>query len=93
MKVDEEKLDSEILRMVNHYRDLRHGGSSMQSSMYREAMWQYADMANGGDGGPGDSSGGTTTTIRHDYYKGYPDSFFMQVLSALGEFSRCLVHD
>jgi len=48
--------------------------------MYRETMYQYVDMADGKD-----ADDGNGTNIRERYYKGYPDDFFLQVLSGLGE--------
>ena len=69
----------EVSRFVSNYREMRHGGSSL----YDEAMWQYADMANGGR-----AHDGLDTYLRDQYYQGYPDEFFMLVLSGLGEFER-----
>ena len=74
-----EEMKEEVSRHVINYREMRQGGSSL----YEEAMWQYADMANGGRG-----HDGLDTFIRDQYYPGYPDEFFMQVLSGLGEFER-----
>ena len=74
-----EFIDDEVTRMVTNYREMRKNAPHI----YREAMWQYADMANGGG-----ADDGTGTMIRTEYYKGYPNSFFVMVLSALGEFER-----
>ncbi len=52
--------------------------------MYEEAMWQYASMAHGGPGG--EYSEGVS--IRENYYKNYPDSFFFRVLSGLKEYEK-----
>ncbi len=79
MEITREQLERAVEARVNSYREMRKGGSSL----YDEAMWQYADMANGGRGHDGHA-----TYIRDQYYKGYPDKFFMQVLSGLGEFDR-----
>lgn len=79
MKITKEQLSSEVSRFVNNYREMRKGGSSL----YEDAMWQYADMANGGR-----AHDGMNTYLRDQYYQGYPDSFFVQVLSGLGEFER-----
>jgi len=71
--------ESEIARLVSHYimmRDMTAG-----STMYRETMWQYGDMAHGRDGGPASRG----KTIREEYYSGYPDEFFLEVLTQLGE--------
>ncbi len=82
--MDRISLQSEVTRMVSSYNDMRT--HSPGSSMYEEAMWQYAEMAHGGDGGPtGMSDGGT---IREKYYPGHPNEFFFLVLSGLGEFER-----
>ena len=79
MEVTREQMNREVSRYVNNYREMREGNSSM----YEEAMWQYADMATGGR-----AHDGLNTFLRDEYYQGYPDEFFMQVLSGLGEFER-----
>jgi len=83
----------DVQQIIERYQQLRQYGRSM----YREAMWQYADMACGGDGGP---LGHTPEdwaqicvdsmlpvdvepTCRAYNYPGYPDSFFQEVLSGL----------
>ena len=62
------------------------------SSMLREVRQQYADMANGGDGGElgytpsnynGPSVGDHGPTCRDYNYPGCPDSFFQEVCSLL----------
>ena len=70
----------EVSRFVSNYREMR---ANSRSSLYDEAMWNYADMANGGR-----AHDGLDTYLRDEYYQGYPDEFFMQVLSCLGEFNR-----
>ena len=80
MELTKEQIDSEVKRCVANYREMR---KKDYANMYEEAMWQYADMANGGRG-----HDGLNTFLRDEYYKGYPDEFFMQVLSGLGEFER-----
>lgn len=75
-----EELNGEVTRIVKNYREMRENS---YSNLYDEAMWQYADMANGGR-----AHDGANTFIRDQYYHGYPDEFFMQVLSGLGEFDR-----
>ncbi len=79
-------VNSEVVRMVNNYKSMRE--MMPASSMYREAMWQYGDMANGGTGGEANDKGGNKSTIREVYYPGYPDQFFFMVLSGLGEFEK-----
>ena len=70
----------EVSRFVTNYREMR---ANSRSNLYDEAMWNYADMANGGR-----AHDGNDTFLRDKYYQGYPDEFFMQVLSCLGEFDR-----
>ena len=72
-------MDDEVERLVSHYRNMR----SESPKMYEECMWQYANMAHGG---PGSS----ITNIKDSHYKNYPTSFFMRVLSCLGEFDLYL---
>ncbi|MEC7288444.1 MAG: hypothetical protein VXU42_07120, partial [Verrucomicrobiota bacterium] len=74
--------EKEASRMVKNYIDMRSRAGG--GSMYREAMWQYADMAHGGDGGPTGKS--DNSTIRGDFYPNHPNEFFFMVLSGLGEF-------
>lgn len=76
--------ENEASRMIESYNDMRTKNPG--SSMYEEAMWQYADMAHGGDGGPTGVEG--NNTIRGDYYPNHPNEFFFLVLSGLGEFER-----
>jgi len=54
------------------------------SSMYREAKYQYIDMAQGGDGGEMGFERNGETTCRGINYKGYPDSFFHDVSVRMG---------
>ena len=57
------------------------------SSILREVRWQYANMAEGGDGG---SIGYTPVGFNHEptcreyNYPDKPDSFFQEVGEALG---------
>jgi len=85
----------DVQQIVERYQQLKQYGSSM----YREAMWQYADMACGGDGGPLGHTPedwaqicvdnlqpvDTEPTCRAYNYPSYPDSYFMAVLKGLGE--------
>lgn len=75
-----EEMNRQVAQHVSNYREMRENS---YSNLYDEAMWQYADMANGGR-----AHDGANTFIRDQYYEGYPDEFFMQVLSGLGEFER-----
>jgi len=55
------------------------------SSMIREVMWQYADMAKGGDGGPlhiGNDP--DNETCRRYNYPDKSDAFFQEVCDLLG---------
>ena len=79
--------------IVERYQQLREFGSSM----YREAMWQYADMAIGGDGGPLGYTPenwaqicvdnmlpvDTEPNCRLYNYPNYPDVFFADILAEL----------
>ncbi len=80
--MDRISLENEVTRMVKNYVEMREKPYSIH--MYREAMWQYADMAHGGDGGPTGKS--DNSTIRGDIYPNHPNEFFFMVLSGLGEF-------
>ena len=51
-------------------------------STVREVRWQHLDMSVGGDGGP--TGLADRSTIRGQYYKGYPNSFFQLVCDAMG---------
>lgn len=89
--------EDKAIEVASKYRDMRDMLPS--SSMYREAMYQYQEMARGGDGGPlgftpedwpqftVNSMLPVTTepTCRNYNYQGYPDSFFSRVLDLLGE--------
>ena len=79
---------------ISQYLELRE----VSPSMYRDATWQFRDMALGGDGGvitpwPDDwpeiavrnGWGIKDPTIRQYYYPNAPDLFFNQVLYGLGE--------
>ena len=85
--MDRISLKSEVTRMVSSYSDMRT--HSPGSSMYEEAMWQYAEMAHGGNGGPAGVPGvDDSKTIRSEFYPDHPNEFFFLVLSGLGEFER-----
>ena len=52
------------------------------SGILREVKYQYAEMANGGDGGDlGLPSG---ETCREHNYPNHPDSFFQEVCALMG---------
>lgn len=85
----------EFEEMVTRYREMKH----FANGMYLEAMWQYRDMARGGDGGalgytPSDWAKRCVDAMRpidsppscRSYnYPDKPDSYFLEVLVALGE--------
>jgi hypothetical protein len=80
-----------VLETVLYYKEMEKAVPS--SSMLREVQQQYADMANGGDGGemgyvPSDYSGPPPgdygVTCRVYNYSGYPDSFFEEVCALMG---------
>lgn len=87
---------TEIQNTVDHFEKIKRFGSSM----YHEAMWQYRDMANGGQGGPiyfkpkpdwqehlveAHQPIEAEPTIRNYNYPGLPNEFFASVLIGLGE--------
>ena len=87
--------DYNVSETVTRYRDMKH----FANGMYLEAIWQYRDMARGGDGGelgfePSDRDAflvnslqplDAPVTCRAYNYPGYPDSFFRAVLDRLNE--------
>jgi len=75
-----------VEEMVKGYTDMKARQS--YSSMYREAKYQYIDMANGGDGGDLGFERNGETTCRGINYKGYPDSFFQKVCEGMGWIAR-----
>ena len=79
IELTKDEWNREVSRVVDNYRKMRED----HTSLYNEAMWSYADMANGGR-----AHDGNETYIRDEYYRGYPDEFFVLVLSGLGEFER-----
>lgn len=94
--VNRDNWESQIGNTVEHFKRVKMYGGSM----YSECMWQYQDMANGGDGGdlgfepePGWRESlvealepvPSKATIRNYNYPGLPDEFFARVLRRLGE--------
>ena len=53
------------------------------SGMFREVMWQYADMARGGDGGNVDIGDNAKSSCREIYYENRPDEFFQEVCALM----------
>ena len=75
--------------VIKTYKQMQE--QSPNSSILREVSWQYADMAEGGDGGrlyfkPHGWNGTHPDgpTCREFNYPGKPDSFFQTVCAALG---------
>ena len=77
------ELTLKVAEMVKKYIKMRT--DMPNSNLYQEAMWQFADMANGGR-----AFDGNQIYIRDEYYPNYPDEFFFRVISGLGEFERYL---
>ena len=63
--------------MIDYYKDMSSIG------MLNEVMWQYIDMARGGDGGKLYGIEDETTCREYNYH-GYPDSFFKAVCDGMG---------
>jgi len=74
-----------VAEVVMNYKQMEiMGGYSL-----REVKLQYAEMAEGGDGGslgftPKDWPGDNQPTCREYNYPGYPDSFFQEVRDLMG---------
>ena len=77
----------DIAETVMNYKQME--SSIPGSSMLREVRWQYADMADGGNGGPlgfapEDWPGNCSPTCREYNYPDTPDSFFQEVRDLMG---------
>lgn len=73
-----------VIEIVLQYRRMEE--IKPDSGVLREVRWQYADMAEGSDGGPlGFTPKGWDhePTCREYNYPGYPDSFFQEVRNLL----------
>lgn len=68
--------------MIEYYREMQ--ASCAGSSMLREVMWQYIDMAQGGDGGDLGFKKRGSTTCRGINYPSMPDTFFQEVCDGMG---------
>jgi hypothetical protein len=77
------EVEVKIVETIVRYRQME--SSKAGSSMLREVRWQYADMAEGGDGGFlwSDEDGNEVTCRKHNY-PDYPDSFFQEVRDLMG---------
>jgi hypothetical protein len=71
-----------VVETVVHYREMEK--ISPRSSMLREVKWQYADMAEGGDGGDLGFEENGETTCRGINYPNKPDEFFQEVRDLMG---------
>jgi hypothetical protein len=78
----EEQLQQKIRETVSYYVQMRE--SQPTSSILREVRWQYADMAEGGDGGDLGFVEIENKTCRAENYPGYPDRFFQDVRDLMG---------
>jgi hypothetical protein len=60
----------------------KRGRDPYKSGGLAECRIQHLDMAAGGHGGPTGLPDGTT--IRGEYYKGYPNAFFTMICNRMG---------
>lgn len=94
MNPEMKEYEHKVSKTVSHYKLMSEKTPS--SSMLREVMWQYTNMANGGDGGtlgywPEDYAKQAVNnfrpvsepTCRSYNYPGYPDTFFQDVCTAM----------
>lgn len=70
-----------VLETVMYYKEIEE--MAPNNGALREVKMQYADMANGGDGGLVYIDGGTASCRDVNYF-GYSDSFFQEVCALLG---------
>ena len=79
-----QEVKKKVAETVGYYAHMQQ--TRPNSSIIREVKEQYADMAQGGDGGRSweKSSEEEDETIRESYYPGYPDEFFAEVCDLLG---------
>lgn len=70
------------LEMVMRYKEMER--LIPGSSMLREVMWQYADMARGGEGGFTGIGENQNTTCRQLNYPEHTDEFFQEVCALMG---------
>ncbi len=82
--MENEKWNKEINRLVGHYQTMEQ--HMPNSSMLYEVKWQYAHMANGGDGGDIGITCEETgaTSCRAVNYPDYPDWVFQRVIEEMG---------
>lgn len=78
----EQHLQNKIRETVSYYIEMRD--NNPHSSILREVRWQYADMAEGGDGGDLGFEENGQTSCRGVNYPGYPDRFFQAVRNLMG---------
>jgi len=77
-----EQVDERIITAVIHFRSIERNMPS--SSMLNEIKWQFADMANGGDGGELGFSENGQSSCRGVNYQHLPNSFFQEVINLMG---------
>ena len=80
-------MSKSVVETVAQYRQMEQ--KMPNSGMLREVRWQYADMAEGGDGGslgfmPSDWDRPHVPSCREYNYPGKSDSFFREVRDLMG---------
>ena len=79
-----EEYNKQLIKSVETYTRMQN--KAPNSSMIREVRWSYAEMAQGGDGGP--TGAVSEGSIREEYYPGYPDCWFQEVIDLMGWFVK-----
>ena len=69
----------ELSKLIDHFRSVQ----VVNQEMYARTMWEFRNMAKGGDGGPSGMPG--DKSIREQFYRGYSDWIFQTILEELGE--------
>ena len=85
LNITNENWKSKIPQIIMSYKALEQTASSSGPYLISEIRLQYADMANGGDGGDIYSPRSDNIhTIRLQYYPGLPDQYFIEVCDLMG---------
>ena len=71
-----------VLETVLYYKEMED--SHPTSGILREVKYQYADMANGGDGGELGFEQNGARTCRGVNYPNHSDAYFQEVCALLG---------
>ncbi len=77
-----EQLDEKIINAVIHFRSMEKNMPS--SSILSEVKWQFANMAEGGDGGDVGFEENGKRCCRGINYPDMPDFFFQEVRNLMG---------